>query len=119
MGLDTSHNCWHGPYGAFHRFRKELGNQIGIDIEQYAQYNKAATLDLRDIEHDIIPLLNHSDCDGELTVEESAQIVAGLNAILKNKKESPGADTYFWDNIIKFRAGCLEAISKNEVIEFR
>lgn len=29
MGLDTSHNCWHGPYSAFARWRNDIARVIG------------------------------------------------------------------------------------------
>ena len=69
MGLDTSHNAWHGPYSSFNEFRDMLAKQIGINLNDY--YGYGGTLDLMSIEHDIQPLLNHSDCDGELSVKES------------------------------------------------
>ncbi len=33
MGLDTSHNAWHGSYSSFHRWRTWLAEQIGIPLE--------------------------------------------------------------------------------------
>lgn len=30
MGLDTSHDCWHGAYSAFHHWRKELCRAAGL-----------------------------------------------------------------------------------------
>lgn len=30
MGLDTSHDCWHGAYSAFHRWRHELARAAGL-----------------------------------------------------------------------------------------
>ena len=30
MGLDTSHDCWHGPYSAFMRWRTSLAHSMGI-----------------------------------------------------------------------------------------
>lgn len=30
MGLDTSHDCWHGAYSAFHRWRKEIARVAGL-----------------------------------------------------------------------------------------
>lgn len=65
-----------------------------------------------------MPLFNHSDCDGELTVEESKRIVKGLNNVLENFNEEIKADYNFKKNIIQFRDGCLDAISKNEIIYF-
>lgn len=32
MGLDTSHDCWHGPYSQFMRWRTWLAAQIGYPI---------------------------------------------------------------------------------------
>jgi hypothetical protein len=70
MGLDTSHNCWHGPYSSFNRFRYSLGYQIGINLNDYSGYGKTGVKDLTKIEHELMPLFNHSDCNGILTVEE-------------------------------------------------
>lgn len=33
MGLDTSHNAWHGPYSSFMSWRIWLAKQIGIPLE--------------------------------------------------------------------------------------
>lgn len=30
MGLDTTHNAWHGSYGSFHRFRCEVAKAAGL-----------------------------------------------------------------------------------------
>lgn len=119
MGLDTTHNCWHGPYSSFNRFRYSLGHQIGIDLDQYIGYGDIGTISINTIDHDLFPLFNHSDCDGELTVEESKQIVKGLNSVLENFNEEIQADLNFKQKIIQFREGCLDAISRNEVIEFK
>lgn len=118
MGLDTSHNCWHGPYSSFNRFRYSLGKQIGIDLDEYIGYSSRGTKDLASIEHDLMPLFNHSDCDGELTVSESKRIVIGLNSVLENFNDEIEADYDFKEKIIQFRDGCLDAISKNEIIDF-
>ena len=32
MGLDTSHDCWHGPYSQFHRWRHWLAGKIGLPL---------------------------------------------------------------------------------------
>ena len=118
MGLDTTHNCWHGPYSSFNRFRKSLAEQIGINLDDYYGYGGDGTKELESIEHDLMPLFNHSDCDGELTVEESKLIVSGLNNVLDNFNEDLDSDFNFKEKIIQFRDGCLDAIEKNEIIKF-
>ncbi len=119
MGLDTTHNCWHGAYSSFNRFRYSLAKQIGIDLDEYAGYGSKDSKDLETIEHDIMPLLNHSDCDGELSVEESKRIEKGLWNILENFDSKIEADQNFKEKIIQFRSGLLDAIERNEVVIFK
>jgi hypothetical protein len=111
MGLDTSHNCWHGPYSSFNRFREKLAGLIDIpDLKAHWDSGQ-------DFPHDIHPLLNHSDCDGELSVTEAQQVANGLTAILEKKDDNP-EDKWFWERVVLFRDGCLDAVLKNEVIDF-
>jgi len=118
MGLDTSHNCWHGPYSTFNRFRYSLGYQIGIDLDDYSGYNEKGIKDLSKINHALMPLFNHSDCEGRLTVKESKSIVKGLNEVLENFIENDKYDYDFKELIMIFRDGCLDAISKKQMVKF-
>ena len=34
MGLDTSHDCWHGAYSAFNRWRNKLAEVAGYYVEE-------------------------------------------------------------------------------------
>ncbi len=119
MGLDTTHNCWHGPYRAFNRFRYSLGHQIEINLNDYNGYGTEDGKNLADIKHDLMPLFNHSDCDGSLSIDDQKRIVKGLNQVLENFNDEINSDLSFKDDIIQFRDGCLDAISKNEIIEFK
>lgn len=118
MGLNTTHDCWNGPCSSFNQFRYALARQIGIDLNDYTGYNNPAGKDLKTINHDLMPLFDHSDCDGELTVAECQKIVSGLNSILENLNTKLKAPYDFKELIITFRDGCLDAISKNESVEF-
>lgn len=118
MGLVTSHNCWKGSSSYFNRFRRALANQIGIDLNDYIGYSENGTKDLESIPHDIMPLLYHSDCDGELSVDECTQIAKGLLDILANFKKTNQPYINFKQDIIQFRNGCLDAASKNETVIF-
>lgn len=119
MGLDTTHDCWHGAYSSFNEFRYELGRRIGINLDDYKGYHGNGTKELTSIAHPLMPLFNHSDCDGELSVEECKQIVSGLNGVIEaavpEDKDSPFS---FLRKVVQFRDGCLLAISKNEIVEF-
>ena len=118
MGLDTTHNCWHGGYMRFNRFRYALARQIGIDLNDYIGYGSKGFKDLESIEHDLNPLFNHSDCDGELNPLEAEKIANGLDSILETLKSDELADENFKDQITQFRDGCRLAVSKGETIEF-
>lgn len=118
MGLDTTYDCWNGPYSSFNRFRYSLGHQIGINLDDYIGYGDKGTKDLTSIDNELMPLFNHSDCDGRLTVKECKSIVKGLNSILENYNEKIETDYNFKDNIVKFRDGCLDAIADKKMVHF-
>lgn len=118
MGLDTTHGCWSGPYSAFNRFRYSLAYQIGINLDEYAGYNDLGVKNLSDIKHPLMPLFNHSDCDGRLTVKECKSIVKGLNNVLENFTENEKYDFDFKEKIKQFRDGCEHAISLKQMVKF-
>lgn len=118
MGLSISHDCWQGTCSSFNRFRYSLGYQIGINLDDYNGYGNNGFKDLNIIESELIPLFDHSDCDGRLTIRECRSIVKGLNKVLKNFNEKLEMDYDFRDNVIKFRDGCLNAISDRKMVHF-
>lgn len=117
MGLDTTHNCWHGAYSSFNLFRKNLASLIGFNLNDFEGFG--GTRSFSEMKHGIMPLLNHSDCDGELTVDECKSIVEGLNDVLEKNKELEQSDKYFYYKVVQFRDGCLDAISNNEEVRFQ
>lgn len=120
MGLNVTHNCWSGPYSSFNEFRYALATQIGIDLNDYIGYGSSnATKELTSIDNDLMALFNHSDCEGELSVNDSIAIVKGLQSVLINLNERSLPYPNFKNDIIKFRDGCLRAFLKNEIIKFR
>lgn len=71
----------HWSYVGFHIFRKQIAKTIGIeDLDQWWEA-LPATVPL-DGDDPIIYLLNHSDCDGELTPEDCDALVCRLRAII-------------------------------------
>lgn len=38
MGLDTTHDAWHGAYSSFKRFRIWLASLIGLDLQNMEGY---------------------------------------------------------------------------------
>jgi len=119
MGLDTTHNCWHGSYSSFNSFRRELCCQIGINLYDLIGYG-GNKMHEENIQHDIMPLINHSDCDGILTVEESKKVLKGLYIISSNLDEKKlDNPSYFKSKLYQFIGGLELAIDLNEPVEFQ
>lgn len=114
MGLDTTHNAWHGPYSSFNRWREKLAKKVNIDLRSmigFGGYN------VWDESKNYYPLLYHSDCDGELTVDECKKTVEFLESIVNEFQPDPEWGTK--EDILQFIKGCKDAISKNESIKFQ
>lgn len=120
MGLDTSHDCWHGAYSAFHRWRQELAKAAGLpplDLmegfyrcgdQNYADpiywarkglNDEKAFDDMRQqlpIKWDCLKpsplhgLLHHSDCEGEIEADDCGAIADALEALLPKLPQGSG-----------------------------
>ena len=86
MGLDTSHDCWHGSYGGFNDYREALADAAGYDLEKlwgldWPDGSEAGKWPV--LPHDpLVVLLQHSDCDGVIPWDvcgELAERLAGLS----------------------------------------
>lgn len=111
MGLDCSHDAWHGAYSAFMRWRTELAKVAGLPplglMEGFFSpnnHNGAVFLDHNASElsknslqglHEQLPikweclkpsalheLLNHSDCDGEIAADRCGPIADELEKLI-------------------------------------
>lgn len=120
MGLNTTHGCFDGPYSSFNSFRYDLARQIGIDLDDYIGYsNPEATKDLKSIDHDLMALFKHSDCDGELNPSECVKIANGLDQVLKKLNTELEVNSWNFEDTIKaFRDGCRKAAELNENVIF-
>lgn len=117
MGLDTSHDAWHGPYSSFMEWRKWLANQIGFNLNEMDGFGGSKPFE--QMKHNIRPLLDHSDCDGELSPDECRQIAFGLQQILDALPADEPSEA--WSNkwlTERFMKGCLRAAVANESIDF-
>jgi len=87
------HECkasW--SYLGFHAFRKRLANTIGIDLENMQGFSKKHPDDINYVKTGIIPwdnvrsplkyLLDHSDCDGEISSKQCGWIWPILEKII-------------------------------------
>jgi hypothetical protein len=160
MGLDTTHNCWHGPYSSFMRWRQEIARAVGVPlplmegfypgihgaIDRWMEFvaprpggpicgDPAGPLlhnwiqgvrEWLPIRWDSLRpdplhvLLSHSDCEGEIAVEDCIPLAERLEEIAPLLSGGPpwhrgeGADA----KALQFAAGLREAAAAGEPVEF-
>ena len=82
MGVAFSHGNAQWAYSSFNRFRAALGREIGIDLDKMCGFGgKRSWSKMTD---PIIPLLHHSDCDGDLAPEVCATVAPRLRELVKD-----------------------------------
>lgn len=122
MGLDTSHNCWHGPYSAFMRFRREIARTIGVHLDAMQGFSGNAPCVLWSaLKPDPLHvLLNHSDCDGTIEHQDCKPIADRLYEIMPLLPEGTDGAGYNWREQAKqFADGLMAAHASGESVEFR
>lgn len=98
MGLDTSHNCWHGPYSAFKRFREDVaaaakehyGYEPDYDTHPFRAFmgwwDFPHEYHRDDGHHEFSHILDvffiHSDCDGWIFPQHGGQLADALSELV-------------------------------------
>jgi len=112
MGIDFSHGEAHWSYSGFNNFRNKLVEALGYTTSLNVMYEDGTYTRMQ--KEPIYPLINHSDCDGDLTVEEMQQILPQLKDIINRWPDGE----YDKTRGLYFIEGIEEAISENESLEF-
>ncbi len=112
MGLDTSHNCWHGAYSHFNLFRRAICQAAGFGVlDNYEGFSGSDSWPAKAKSDAIIKLLNHSDCEGEIAADDCGPIADRLSELLPLMGEwKPEAE--------KFIAGLRDAAANHENVTF-
>jgi hypothetical protein len=146
MGLDCSHNAFHGAYSAFNRFRQAVCFALGGSFPPHWKHNPDfsitkgpndeftydRTLDegviyfgrYLDEDSGLAIFLKHSDCDGEISPEDCTKVADELESLLPEiEKYGMGgghisARGGYADVARKFIGGCREAAKSNEPLIF-
>jgi hypothetical protein len=107
----------HWSYSGFHAFRKRLAAAIGIKLEEMAGFaqNKAGQPWNQWDGHPLLPLLIHSDCDGELSPAQCGLVAFGLNDIIHAWPEDD-YDKIEAKKLFRHLVKCLES---GRALEFR
>ena len=133
MGLDTTHDCWHGPYSQFMRWREwlnrfimeERGNNGDGAAKQIAYMGATrAAIDkawedghYNDQSLPINVLMMHSDCDGDIPADVCGPLADALESFLKYMPES-GIYDEKRPATLRFIAGLRKAAEANEPVGF-
>lgn len=147
MGLDTSHDAWHGAYSAFMRWRIMIAKWAGMPPlelmegfwekgsyrDPFVEYAKSSP-NLAQQYYDSLPirwsslkpdplhkLLFHSDCDGEIASEDCGPIADRLKELLPllPKGDSGGHIGDYRDKTQQFINGLRRAAEAGENLLFR
>jgi hypothetical protein len=125
MGLDCSHDAFHGAYSAFHRFRTAVAEAAGGGWKD----GPAGNLILGgvyewDDEYDLMPFFDHSDCDGEISPQDCTKIADNIKKLLPKLDEMGEGGRHIargggYGAVARtFIAGCREAAKNNEPLYF-
>ena len=134
MGLDTSHDCWHGPYSSFSAWRNKLGVMAGYELATHKRpYGDLVTIkvDWDELPEDAVDgvwpetpedplmvLLAHSDCDGKIYPPQLMPLADRLGELYKQLPDEPGD----FDNMKyltrRFISGLQLAAALDEPVEF-
>jgi hypothetical protein len=132
VGLDTSHECWHGTYGGFQRWRREVARAAGYRVvlepkigepyydlpwEMFEEKNYLGEWDNVPGDDPLMFLLVHSDCDGVIHPEHGVHLAARLEQLLPLLNESARGGSMRGD-AERFIDGLRKAAAAGEDVEF-
>jgi hypothetical protein len=143
MGLDTSHDCWHGAYSAFTRWRhavaiaagyqvvpptdeeratgRVLFDYVDIDWSIYTDENYQGEWDNGPYIYDpLLHLIVHSDCDGVIHPKHARPLAARLEGLLDKLDESQSGG-HIWsmrEVTQRFIDGLRKAADADEDVDF-
>ena len=130
MGLDTTHGCWHGTYGGFQRWRREVARAAGYPVvgeprpgepyyelpwEMFEDKNFLGEWDSIPGDDPLMFLLVHSDCDGVIRPEHGAHLADRLEHLLPLLDD----DVYrVREDTERFIGGLRKAAAAGEDVDF-
>jgi hypothetical protein len=121
MGLDTTHDCWHGPYTAFHRWRALL-MRVAYDRDIMTMQGFGGDSLWSSIPHHpkdtLIVLLNHSDSDGEIKAKWCGPLADRLEELLPGVRSRDDDDHSYEQRTKQFITGLRRAARKKQKVGF-
>jgi len=121
MGLRFSHADAYFSFTTFHEFRRRLAQLAGINLEEMQGYTDPpeAGKPWSEVDDPIVYLLDHSDCDGEISPEECEELAPRLRELLdKWSDESDDGYAYFQVNGRQLADGLAICPAMNHSLQF-
>lgn len=145
MGLDTSHDCWHGAYSAFGFWRNSVARAAGYCVWKVKHDDVGYEMDTimlhwgvitpannmgeweRTPDDPLVVLFAHSDCEGMIYPEQATPLADALEALIPNLQElesrQPSTGHIAMRGGLagcarKFIAGLRQAAAANEPVKF-
>jgi len=112
MGIDFSHTEAHWSYSGFMNFRRRIAQEIEIDLDMMEGFGGDIPFD--SVNDPIMPLLNHSDCEGELTPKECGIVAPRLRELVSTWDD----EDYDKRHALYLAEGMDEAVDRNENLIF-
>lgn len=127
MGLDTTHNCWHGSYSGFRTFRDAVAVAAKEHFDytpNYQDHPSRAFMGWWDADHHYTHLLDvffvHSDCEGYLFPNDIQELVPALEQLVGYLNDEPAFKG--WPStrgqLRQFIDGLNDALNEWEVVRF-
>jgi hypothetical protein len=101
----------HWSYSGFHRFRERLAGAIGLKLDEMEGFGGHKAWDEA---HPLTALLNHSDCEGELSGAQCGLVAFGLNEIIYKWPE----DDYDRQNAQKLFNHMVKCLETRRALQF-
>lgn len=112
MGLDTSHDAWHGPYSSFAEWRRAVAQAAGFPpLTEMRGFGGSLAWETSPGDKRLIPLLHHSDCDGEISPANCADIAEALSGLVIENE-------WLREKTAQFIDGCHRAAAAGEPLDF-
>lgn len=119
MGLDTSHDCWHGSYSGFSAFRDvcaTAAQEVFGYWPSYVDHPARAYQGWWDADHPYEHILDvffvHSDCDGYIFPNDIEDLIPALEQL------GPKIDPDWRERLDEFIAGLRRASLDWEIVVY-
>jgi hypothetical protein len=134
MGLDTTHDAFHGAYSAFQRFRRAVARAANVSYPPHADANLDPNTwywnhgtGNKEKYPGLTAFFTSDDCQGSFTPATCLQMADEIEALLPKIREQENVDEN-WGHIAreggmasvaeKYIAGCRLAASLGEDLEY-